>query len=626
MLSSATSPSSSRRFESSDPYSSAIVDDLLNGVADWRSVQDVVRLTLKALSDVVKSQGTAIRDLERQLPQKLSKSEAQTQLSQKVSSSELAGHLADIQAVIESRGPLMDLQAQLEQKVSRSDLSFLLGSRPTVDEVKTLMEGKVTSREMDAATQMLLSKLEDSTKDLSRRISTCAQERDFRALESVLQEKANQSDVEEALNDKAGKQMVSTALSRKANLSDVEVMLSSKAERTDLESILGILDGKAEGRWVEQLVAQVETKAEAADFAAVAEELTSKASKRELDGLHSSILAEIRDISQQLAAHLSSLDDQTASLTSEIDRVRTSLLTAINKKVENRDMDKWMAMLSKKADEEKIVDLLRLHKGEIGELVGAVKSESRADRQSYEAKTMEKTGKVEVEVREIVNETGRLKAELADLVDLHRREQDDQAKYIKSLNSSLKFELNTDLTTLRDQVDALTKGLTTLSKDRASVSDLGEVKNTLLAALSARASADTVHSSISEAKADLGSTVQSLREETKQRISRLENELLEAMEKKAGIELIQGSLEDKADSAMVTRLCGLKASVEDFEDLRRTVDAVRVDMQRRASQTDLELHVAHTRSALEEAAKDIVMKANIKDVCTLLDMKASNCH
>jgi hypothetical protein len=592
-------------------------------VTDWRSVQDVVRLTLKALSDVVKAQGTAIRDLERQLPQKLNKSEAQTLLSQKVSSSELTGHLADIQAVIESRGPLMDLQAQLEQKVSRSDLSFLLGSRPTVDEVKTLMEGKVTSRELDSTTQMVLSKLEESTRDLLRRISTCAQERDFRALEGVLHEKANQADVEEALNEKASKQMVSTTLSRKANVSDVEVMLSTKAERADLESIMSMLDGKAEGRWVEQLVAQVEAKAEAADFAAVAEELTSKASKRELDALHSSLLSELREISQQLASHLSSLDDQTTSLTSEIDRVRTSLLTALNKKVENRDMDKWMTMVSKKADEEKIVDLLRLHKAEIGELVGAVKSENRADRQSYESKAADKVGKVEQELREMTAETSRLRAELTDLVDLHKREQDEQAKYIKSLHSSLKFELNSDVTTLRDQLDSLTKGLTALNKDRASVSDLSEVKNTLLTALSARASADTVQSSISEAKTDLGNTVQSLRDELKLKVNRLENELLEAIEKKAGVEEIQSYLGEKADSAMVTRLCGLKASVEDFEDLRRSVDSLKVDFQRKANQADLELHVSHTRSALEEAAKDIVMKANIKDVCTLLDMKAS---
>ena len=69
-----------------------------------------------------------------------------------------------------------------------------------------------------------------------------------------------------------------------------------------------------------------------------------------------------------------------------------------------------------------------------------------------------------------------------------------------------------------------------------------------------------------------------------------------------------------------------QASLEDFEDLRRVVDSLRVDIQRKAGLSELETHISHTRSALEEAAKDIVMKANIKDVCTLLDMKASEFH
>lgn len=50
-----------------DAYSPAIVDDLLHGVNEWRNIQDIVRLTFKALSDVVRAQGSSIREMERQL-------------------------------------------------------------------------------------------------------------------------------------------------------------------------------------------------------------------------------------------------------------------------------------------------------------------------------------------------------------------------------------------------------------------------------------------------------------------------------------------------------------------------------------------------------------------------------
>lgn len=41
------------------------IDIHLKGLHDWRNMPDIVRLTLKTLTNVVKNQGEAIRDLER---------------------------------------------------------------------------------------------------------------------------------------------------------------------------------------------------------------------------------------------------------------------------------------------------------------------------------------------------------------------------------------------------------------------------------------------------------------------------------------------------------------------------------------------------------------------------------
>ena len=79
-----------------DPYSPVIVEDLLHviksilflstafffllflesshssqGINEWRNIQDIIRLTFKALTDVVRAQGETLRDLERQLPTKV---------------------------------------------------------------------------------------------------------------------------------------------------------------------------------------------------------------------------------------------------------------------------------------------------------------------------------------------------------------------------------------------------------------------------------------------------------------------------------------------------------------------------------------------------------------------------
>ena len=72
-----------------------VVDELLEGLNDWRNVQDIVRLTFKALSDVIKSQGMSISELEREIGNKVNKVEINTVLNQKVNISDVHRYIGD---------------------------------------------------------------------------------------------------------------------------------------------------------------------------------------------------------------------------------------------------------------------------------------------------------------------------------------------------------------------------------------------------------------------------------------------------------------------------------------------------------------------------------------------------
>jgi hypothetical protein len=39
---------------SNENRSTLIVDDLVNGTSEWRNIEDIIRLTFKAMSDVLK--------------------------------------------------------------------------------------------------------------------------------------------------------------------------------------------------------------------------------------------------------------------------------------------------------------------------------------------------------------------------------------------------------------------------------------------------------------------------------------------------------------------------------------------------------------------------------------------
>ena len=44
-----------------DPLSTTIVEDLLDSNSEWKGISDIVKLTLKALADVVRVQGASIK-------------------------------------------------------------------------------------------------------------------------------------------------------------------------------------------------------------------------------------------------------------------------------------------------------------------------------------------------------------------------------------------------------------------------------------------------------------------------------------------------------------------------------------------------------------------------------------
>ena len=105
-----------------DPYAPSIVQDLLDGGNEWRNIQDIIKLTLKAVCDVVRSQGLAIRELERVLPTKCNKSELNAGLSLKANVADVSRTMADVAAQMDAKLAMEDVQQMLEDKVTKNDL------------------------------------------------------------------------------------------------------------------------------------------------------------------------------------------------------------------------------------------------------------------------------------------------------------------------------------------------------------------------------------------------------------------------------------------------------------------------------------------------------------------------
>lgn len=82
-------------------------------------------------------------------------------------------------------------------------------------------------------------------------------------------------------------------------------------------------------------------------------------------------------------------------------------------------------------------------------------------------------------------------------------------------------------------------------------------------------------------------------------------------------------LDEKADNSLVQRINGQKASIEELDSTRKIIERISAELEMKTGFKDLENHAAHTKGCIEDLNKDLMLKASIKDLCSLLDQKVN---
>ena len=113
-----------------------LVEELLSGLNEWRTVPEIVRLTFKALSDIVKSHSSILKELEIQIATKANRSE----LVQKANLTDLNRAFSDPRNNPDTKS-IETLYALLEEKVSRKECQYIVSGK--FNELKVDIDKKV---------------------------------------------------------------------------------------------------------------------------------------------------------------------------------------------------------------------------------------------------------------------------------------------------------------------------------------------------------------------------------------------------------------------------------------------------------------------------------------------------
>jgi hypothetical protein len=521
-----------------NPYAPVVVENLVEDFNEWRNVTEVVRLTFKALSDVVRTQGVALSRLEQQLAAKANIQEVITSLALKANVADVQRSMTEVVRAMEQKATIQDCRLLIAEKASKTELYSAEGRSDSAEELRRALV------EIEGELEMLKNQFV-SQADLQEVYDVCAT-------------KAQLTEVEEAVQNKANKQSVASALHRKADKSEVEGSMDYKA---GLEELRNLIDSKVSFSAYERLSKEVALKADASAVDRLLS--TSSTQRQDLE------LAELRELRLQRSSEAAialQIDSVISATKAETDRAYSTLHSMLSKKADVRDLDRISQLLARKADTENITDVLEDFRKEISQHFNSVAIEVR--KEALNTTESDKLRRIEVKVKELDSE---LKL---------------SGKQLKELG-----------VTLQDELNRVSSHFSDYRANKAT--DIIEIKRRL----DLKADCSEIARNVAAAMQEQGGLVRETRRDLGLSIDKLERELMTVIGR-------------KADFAEV------KQYLDSLE--MKTAEALSSRQLVKSLQSELDKHIAATKGSFDETFKSVMLKANIKDVCTLLDLKANS--
>lgn len=281
-------------------------NDLVEGLHEWRPVQEIVRLTFKALHDVVRAQAEAIRNLEKALGAKVSRPEHAATLAEKVSISELSHTFDDLSKIIDAKLDAADAAGVLESKADRSATEAALQSKADHADVQRCLDAKADADELHRLFDELEARREASEARLLSAIDARADE-----LEASLMARLGASESSAAAVEKMMESFraeLVEALATRPTKAAVAVELRKKMSRGDVEAIIATQ--------MEGMASSLSLKA---DAAATASALSTKATRQDLEEMRAdrATRADLTAAALELEAQISNARAEAAAATED---------------------------------------------------------------------------------------------------------------------------------------------------------------------------------------------------------------------------------------------------------------------------------------------------------------------
>ena len=313
-----------------ESYTFKHIDSLLISNQEWKDVPDIVKLSINSLLEILKSQNSLFKDIEKQMSTKATRVELNSGLSIKANMTDVMRSISDCNMKIEEK---MNSNEVLEKIDILKNLNC--GSNE-LNQLAISLNSRVSTKDF----HLVVLEKNRQIEELNIKVNTLTEELLY--LKEDIDSRATVDEVNNALNTKASKSSVIEALQRKVNLQDFEGILSEKVDLgliAKIEAKIENFEHEISNKYnstIKYLQEELNSKVNFQNLKSISDLLGSKLEIQDFQEYKSTYYHDIKAKLQEQNISIQKLESKLSEIDSDLDRLVKNIkhdTSSINKNI-----------------------------------------------------------------------------------------------------------------------------------------------------------------------------------------------------------------------------------------------------------------------------------------------------
>jgi len=551
-------------------------------------VNEIIRVSLKSLTDTVKSQGMAIRELSKKINNKLSREEIENELKFKINNDDIFQAINNISQELDNRPTHEEINNALEGKMNKDEFMFYLNQKNNSNENININKFNDLLNAFENIKNEIFSKINKLENDVVKKD-------DFIILKNELDNKANIIDIENILETKEDKESINNILKNIADKNEINNMIYTAINKNKNKDNIGknefnqfLLDYQNDKKNLE-------------------ERIVNKIDISEINNSLEKMKQKVDSIDNDFDRLIQSMKNQFQDINIVINNLEQKIIDNNEMNLERiKGID---SILRNKIEKEQVELLINKSKNNILEIINKYKNDENSNIKMFEDNINNKMEKMIFDNQSLLNDITNTNQNINNYFSQKQTEMENLMNRMRlSLNNNdIYNNNNNNINNNRELINTIENKLNQKLNEKLDISKFEEFLNGLKQDLDNKIDIIAVKKSNEE-----------IIKEINDKIRQLYNDINKDLNEKAnkndlGLILSQNNLQGINNDALNEKL-----SITDFEDF---INNITKQLKQKLDINKFNNIISTFNSNFENIHKDMNSKADIKSIIDILKNK-----